>query len=90
VNIHVDPRKVKHVEMKDGTRYPVGRNGTVAITRPDHERAVEHGMGQHDMAETGFLRPRIGFVSTGRKDCDACGFGAWPWQTVCPRCGADL
>jgi hypothetical protein len=89
MRIRVDPRRVKVVEMADGTRYPVGRNGTVAIDRPDHAAAVEHGMGQHDVAETGFIRPRLGFMATGRKDC-RCGFTAWPWQDACPRCGAPL
>ena len=88
--IRVDPRKVQTVEMKDGTRYPVGRNGWVDISAGRHEAEIRlNPAGRHDVAETGFLAPGLGFVETRGRSC-VCGFGAWPWQDLCPRCGMAL
>lgn len=88
--IRVDPRKVKVVEMRDGTRYPVGRNGTVAITAGRHEKELaDVPTSAYEVGETGFLAPGLGFIDVPGKTC-ACGFEAWPWQGHCPRCGEAL
>lgn len=87
-HIRVDPRKVQTVEMRDGTKYRVGRTGSVLIDNPKHEaELLRHGA--PDEGETGWLSPRLGYMAAESKPC-ACGFSAWPWQTVCPRCGSAL
>jgi hypothetical protein len=86
--IRVDPRRVSSVEMKDGTSYPVGRNGWVEVTDPRYERDLT-SRGQPDASETGYLPPSLGFAAVAGKTC-VCGFAAWPWTTACPRCGAAL
>lgn len=77
----VDPRRVQKVQMKDGTQYPVGRDGHVVITRGDHraemDRCGEDGAG-HATTFGGQGLP-----------CP-CGHVAWPWQRECPRCGQVL
>jgi hypothetical protein len=87
VRIRVDPRKVQRVEMRDGTSYPVGRNGSVHISDPAHVREMDrHG---DPGAGVGYVAPSLGFVEVGGKTC-GCGFDAWPWQRTCPRCGTRL
>ncbi len=86
--LRVDPRKVQAVEMRDGTKYKVGRNGSVLIDHPKHERELlRHGAPEE--GETGWLSPRLGYMEVACKSCD-CGFNAWPWTKWCPRCGAPL
>lgn len=86
----VDPRRVKKVVMKDGTAYPVGRSGLVSVTRPDHLIELSKRRGdalnaEIVMHEAAYLAPRV----VGRT-CPSCGFGAWSWQTDCPKCETRL
>ncbi len=88
-HLRVDPRKVQHVEMRDGTRYPVGRNGIVHVNEPHHEDELRR-FGAPDEGATGWVdNMRVGYVAAKGKRC-ACGFEAWSWTRTCPRCGADL
>ncbi len=86
--LRVDPRKVHTVEMRDGTKYKVGRNGSVNIDNPKHEAELR-SHGAPDEGETGWLSPRLAYMNVTSKPC-SCGFSAWPWQSVCPRCGTAL
>lgn len=89
MRIRVDPRKVHTVEMRDGTQYPVGRNGWVDINHPKHERELAlHGA--PEAAETGYLTPRVGVVSSAGKSCPCGSYTGWPWSTECPRCGRSF
>lgn len=92
-----DPRRAKAVEMRDGTRYPISREGWFTVTDPRHEREMAR-YGQPDAPATKNREgwPDVGYVGAGLGHIDApghecrCGFAAWSWQTACPRCGSPL
>lgn len=88
MRLRVDPRKVTVVEMRDGTRYRPGRNGTVNL-RPEHADEVAR-FGRPDAGETGFLGPSLGRLDLPGRACPTCGRDFWSWQTVCPRDGSAL
>ncbi len=85
----VDPRKVKRVEMTDGTRYDVGRNGTVQIDRPDHLDQLRRRSTDALNAERILEPVRLTAPRMAGRSCAGCGFAAWPWQRTCPRCGGE-
>ena len=77
------PNKCIGITMPDGRKYDA-RGGTVEV--PDRDagtvrRSHTQGLG----LVTGEV---FGFAGEG-KSC-ACGFSAWPWQTICPRCGREV
>jgi hypothetical protein len=82
----VDPRKVRLVEMRDGTKYHVGRNGAVALSADHSAEVAKYGQ---QLGETGYIGPTLGYVDLPGRTC-GCGFTAWPWQHECGRCGAAL
>ena len=85
----VDPRTVKIVQMKDGTRY-----------RPDHSGWVSVGHQHEDeMRRSPVLSGNVEGEASGvaimmpggeGPSCPNCGFAGWRWQTSCPRCVTEL
>lgn len=90
MRFRVDARKVKGVVMKDGTRYDVGRNGTVHIDRPDHLNELKHSPARGQGLEVQISSPSLIIPGASGRDCGRCGFAAWGWQRECPRCGETL
>ncbi len=90
MRFHVDPKKVHSVEMADGTKYDVGRNGTVQIDRPDHLDQIRRRSTDALNAEQVLQSQRMWAPKSAvGREC-SCGFVAWAWQRVCPRCGEPL
>lgn len=58
------------------TTYNAGRDGTVTVANPRHERALR---------ELGAFPANLGGRPRGGYRCTACGFGAY--VTTCSRCG---
>lgn len=92
MRLTVDPATTRGVRMRDGTTYPVGRDGHVVITDPAHvaefrrrppdargARASDYAV---DLAS-------IGPIAAPGRDCP-CGWSGWAWSTTCGRCGAAL
>jgi hypothetical protein len=75
-----DPRQARTVVMKDGSRYPVGSNGSFVITKAEH--LTEMDRGNHDVYSSAT-------VFGGGEPCE-CRRAPWPWETECPRCGRTL
>ena len=75
-----DPRQARKVQMKDGTVYPVGRDGHFVVTRADHLSEMDRGN-----------KDAYGSATTfgGGVPC-LCGRSPWPWDGVCPKCGRIL
>jgi hypothetical protein len=75
-----DPRQARKVQMKDGTVYPVSRDGHFVVTREDHLSEMNRGNQEAYGSATTFG----GGVLCG------CGRSPWPWERECPKCGALL
>ncbi len=86
----VDPRKVKSVQMRDGTTYEVSRNGYVSIDRNDHLDQLRRRGTDALNAEQVLESPTLMVHLPDGNVCPGCGFSAWPWQRSCPRCGGRL
>lgn len=89
MRFRVDPRRVTTVAMKDGTEYRVQRDGTVSIHDARHLEEIKRSPTLRDTAEAQLAQIPLTGVNVQGKSC-ACGFEAWRWQKVCPRCGAAL
>ncbi|MER7968104.1 hypothetical protein ABTX35_03655 [Streptomyces sp. NPDC096080] len=59
------------------TSYTAGRDGTVTVDNPQHERALR---------EYGAFPSALGGHTRGGYRCTGCGFGAF--FTTCSRCGS--
>ena len=90
MRFRVDARKVRGVVMKDGTRYEVGRHGTVQIDEPRHLQELKHSPARGHGLEVQIESPALSIPGAEGRDCETCGFSAWGWQTTCPRCGETL
>ncbi len=90
MRFRVDARKVRGVVMKDGTRYEVGRNGTVQIDEPRHLRELRKSPARGGNLEVQIEPPTLIVPGAEGRDCEKCGFSAWGWQRTCPRCGTAL
>lgn len=82
------PRGARNVQMYDGTVYRsegnYRRGRTIQVDDPRHAKKI---------AEMGGVEGAVHVTipssqGTPGRDCTACGFAAWKWQTDCPRCGA--
>jgi hypothetical protein len=84
----VDPRMVRVVQMKDGTRYRPTRDGVVSV-RPEHEAEMAHSGALHsnqvELAPVG-----MSFPGAEERVCPVCGWTAWRWSVRCGRCGEVL
>ncbi|MGV9427060.1 hypothetical protein ACWDO7_22590 [Streptomyces sp. NPDC003656] len=60
------------------TSYTAGRDGTVTVTNPQHERALR---------EYGAFPANLGGRARGGFRCPDCGFGSYVKR--CSRCGSD-
>lgn len=58
------------------TAYTAGRDGTVTVTNPQHERALR---------ELGAFPANLGGRPRGGYRCEPCGFGSY--FKTCGRCG---
>lgn len=76
-----DPHQARKVKMRDGTVYPVGRDGHFVVTKPEH-------LAEMDRGNTDYFGRAAGFGGNG-PTC-VCGHACWPWQRECPRCSQPL
>lgn len=76
-----DPRQAQRVKMRDGTTYPVGRDGHFVVTKPEHLAEMDRGNRDNYANATVFGGPG--------EPC-GCRRTPWPWETECPRCGTPL
>ncbi|MFI1535575.1 hypothetical protein [Streptomyces anandii] len=58
------------------TAYTAGRDGTVTVDNPQHERALR---------AYGAFPANLGGAPRGGRRCTGCGFGSY--FTICSRCG---
>lgn len=84
----VDPREVKKVQMKDGTVYTPDRRGYVSVSHR-HEDEMAHSRAPRERKGQDLDYLVLAMPGGAGKSC-VCGFTAWTWQTVCPRCGSAL
>ena len=85
----VDPRMVKRVQMKDGTVYRPDARGYVRVShRHEDEMARSRAPRERKGADLDYMT--LSMPGADGKECPDCGFGAWTWQYVCPRCGNSL
>lgn len=82
----VDPRKVKVVEMKDGTRYTPSRAGWVSVAARHDDEMYRSGS-RTDHHESQVLVTALSLQSSPSKECRTCGWSGWPWTATCGRCG---
>jgi hypothetical protein len=60
------------------TAYTAGRDGTVTVDNPQHEKALR---------DAGAFSANLGGRTSGGYRCSACGFAAY--VTTCSRCGGN-
>lgn len=72
------------VKMLDGTLYKANRQGTIEITDPTHIREV-----QQDKSLNNLMDKQGIYFNTKEKLCE-CGFCAFSWQAVCPKCKKEI
>ncbi len=85
----VDPRQVREVQMKDGTRYPVSRNGWVGVGH-QHEDEMRRSPVLTGNEEGQASVASIIMPGGDGPSCPNCGFAGWRWQTTCPRCITEM
>ena len=83
------PTGAKDVEMQDGSRYrgrgTLKHGRVIEVDRSDHAQAI--GTQEHIQRIADFSSVSI---EKETNLCPSCHFSAWPWQTLCPRCGTEL
>lgn len=84
----VDPRRVHTVQMKDGTRYTVPPSGLVTVGH-QHEEEMRRSPVLTGNVDGDAMAMTLALPGGRGREC-ACGFNGWPWQEVCPKCGAPL
>ena len=85
----VDPKLVREVRTKDGTRYRPDQNGYVGIAHR-HERELERSDARSDHHEARLEPVRLTVPGFRGKTCPVCQFEAWPWARTCGRCRTAL
>ena len=86
----VDPRRVRVVQMADGTRYRPNRDGVVTVA-PRHEAEMDRSPARTSWRAETQLGPLPLAASGGDgRDCPTCGRACWTWQMTCGRCGEVL
>lgn len=79
----------KSVRMPDGRTLYADRRGRIkADDRDAHAIAGSAAMRRYD-AITPVAPGRFAGSAPRGGEC-VCGHSPWPWQRVCPRCGAQL
>ena len=77
------------VEMEDGTfikgRGSPKRGVVIDATDRVHDQAIRRA------AEAGHIMPEAFRAPAGvsERRCEPCNRSWWPWQTECPKCGAE-
>jgi hypothetical protein len=84
----VDPRVVRVVQMKDGTRYHPTRDGIVSV-RPEHEAEMA-GSGARRGTEVELDPVGLALPGGESRSCPTCGWDGWVWSVRCGRCGEVL
>lgn len=76
-------------QMQDGTfirgRGNSRRGMTIEVDDPNHAKAVDRAAKEGHIIRQEFSAPK----GVGERVCPSCSFTAWPWQSTCPRCGAE-
>jgi hypothetical protein len=85
----VDPRQVKAVEMKDGTRYRVPPSGVVSIGH-QHEAEMNRSPVLEGNVKGDAMTMSLAMPGGHGPTCPTCGFVGWAWQRVCPKDAASL
>jgi hypothetical protein len=75
------------VDMGDGTKYDVDGRGRIEVDERHARQMLQSENGR--MGAISELVHGFGDVSPGERRC-GCGFNAFRWQRVCPRCAAEL
>ena len=84
------PPSCTGLNMEDGTRYNRNRRtGMVEVDNPDHIAAIKRS-GNYTLGHMGQGGVRFNAPDMPLTLCDGCAFSLWPWQTRCPRCGAEV
>lgn len=81
------PKGATGFRMEDGTRYEARPDGRISVDNPAHVSAVERA-NRNSSGRIGKVVHGAG-RGVGGREC-RCGFMAYLWQTICPRCGAKL
>ncbi len=83
------PPECAGLDMSRGDRYNKNRAGYVEVESIAHQEQIKKSFAGTE----GFLvfgdRVAIAGTSKDGKEC-TCGFAAWPWQVVCPKCNQPL
>lgn len=83
----VDPRRVRVVQMADGTRYRPSRDGVVVVA-PRHDAEMARSPARRSWQAEASIEPiRTAVVVPDGRDCPTCGWSGWAWSTRCGRCG---
>ena len=83
------PTGAKDVEMQDGSRYrgrgTLKHGRTIEVADSGHVKALEAQDSINRIADFAGAH-----LAMDAHSCPQCNFSAWPWQKVCPKCGADI
>ena len=86
----VDPRKVKVVQMADGTKYRPSADGYVSVSHR-HEAEMDRSPARRDWRAEAQVEP-VRMVAPGGEGrmCPTCGRSWWPWSLTCGKCSSPL
>ncbi len=78
------------VDLPDGRSIKADRRGVITAWNDADARAIRGSSAMHRYDAVIELGQARFHSLPGDRLCAGCNFSPWGWQTVCPRCGADL